>query len=115
MTDLEKREHVKWKARTRRQLHRRKGMCLECTRMAVPGKRCCSLHLAKARVKSKQEYDWRIANGICIKCGIPKEEGRKAVNCTSCAGKAAAKERRRRASNPHGTTAGFAPELRMSA
>lgn len=107
MTDLEKREHSKWKIRRRRQLHRRNGICLECTRAAVPGRKCCSRHLAKARIKSKQEYDWRTANGVCIKCGIPKEQGRTAVNCMSCAEKAAAKERRRRASLPQQTTQAF--------
>lgn len=63
----------------------------------MAGRKCCTVHLAKARLKSKQEYDWRVANGICIKCGIPKEVGRAAVNCLACALKAAAKERRRRA------------------
>lgn len=107
MTDLEKRERIAWKIRRRRQLHRRNGICLECTRAVVSGKKCCSVHLAKARTKSKQEYDWRTANGVCIKCGIPKEEGRTAVNCLSCADKAAAKERRRRALSASHTAAAF--------
>lgn len=97
MTDSEKREHIRWKIRRRRQLHRKNGICLECTRTVMAGRKCCTVHLAKARLKSKQEYDWRVANGICIKCGIPKEVGRAAVNCLACALKAAAKERRRRA------------------
>lgn len=97
MTEWERRERVKRKSERRRQRHRSKGLCVECARSAVPGKTCCSTHLATARIKSKQEYDWRIAHGICVKCGSPKEWGRTAVNCLSCADKAALKERRRRA------------------
>lgn len=92
----EYREQLKWKTHYWRQKHRRTGLCLECTRPAVSGRRFCAGHLAKARSKAKQEYAWRVANGICLKCGVPKEEGRRGVNCISCARKAAAKERLRR-------------------
>lgn len=97
MTEWERREQVKRKSERRRQRHRSRGLCLECARTAMPGKTCCSTHLAAARIKSKQEYDWRIAHGVCVKCGSPKEWGRAAVNCLSCADRAAVKERRRRA------------------
>lgn len=97
MTEGQRREQVKRKSERRRQRHRSNGLCLECTRRAVPGKKCCSIHLAMARIKFKQEYEWRIAHGVCVKCGSPKELGRKAVNCLSCAEKAALRERRRRA------------------
>lgn len=97
--ECEKRERMQWKARRRRRLHRVSGLCLECNRVVVSGRSCCSIHLAKARAKSKQEYDWRVANGVCVKCGTPKEEGRTAVNCVACAAKAAASERNRRMTN----------------
>lgn len=87
---------AKWKAHRRRQMHRNKGLCLECTRNAVVGRRFCLVHLAKARAKAKEEYEWRVANGICVKCGVPKEEERRGVNCISCAHKAAAREQLRR-------------------
>lgn len=94
--EYEMREQAKQRARNRRQRHRRNGLCLECSRKSTPGKHLCVFHLFKARVKAKQEYEWRIANGICVKCGTPKEEQRRGTNCISCANKAAAKERGRR-------------------
>ena len=92
----EQRKDAKSKTRRRRQRHRDNGLCLDCTSKAIFGRRFCSLHLAKARTKAKQEYDWRIANGVCVSCGIPKEEKRTGTKCIACATKAAAKERRRR-------------------
>ena len=95
-SEYKNREHAKRKSHRRRQRHRRNGLCLECRRKSVSDRRFCAVHLVRARSKAKQEYQWRIANGICIKCGAPKEEGRIGVNCVSCATKAAAKERTRR-------------------
>lgn len=95
-SECKTREKAKWKSRRRRQRHRRNGLCLDCGRKSVSNRRFCSVHLGKARTKAKHEYDWRVANGICVKCGIPKEKGRTGVKCASCAWKAAAKERRRR-------------------
>lgn len=92
-------DRVKWKAYRRRQRHRNKGLCLECTRRAVPNRCFCVFHLMKARRKARKEYEWRVSNGICVKCGIPIEEARKGVNCVSCARKAAEKERLRRTAN----------------
>lgn len=92
----EQRRGAMWKAWRRRQRHKASGLCLECTHKAVCGRQFCSRHLAKARAKAKQEYDWRIANGVCVSCGIPKEKPAKRTKCSACAGKAAAKERKRR-------------------
>ena len=97
MNDAHKqRRGTMWKAWRRRQRHRANGLCLECTDKAVCGRQFCTRHLAKARTKAKQEYDWRIANRVCVSCGIPKENTAKGTKCTACAGKAAAKERKRR-------------------
>ena len=95
-SEYKKRQYAKWKSHRRRQRHRTKGLCLECRRKSVSDRRFCAVHLVRARAKAKQEYQWRIANGICIKCGTPKEVVRIGVNCVSCARKAAAKERKRR-------------------
>jgi hypothetical protein len=92
----EQRRGAMWKAWHRRQRHKANGLCLECTHKAVCGRQFCTRHLAKARAKAKQEYDWRTANGVCVSCGIPKENTAKGTKCTACAGKAAAKERKRR-------------------
>lgn len=92
----EQRRGAMWKAWRRRQRHKANGLCLECTHKAVCGRQFCTRHLAKARAKAKHEYDWRIANGVCVSCGIPKEHPAKGTKCTACAGKAAAKERNRR-------------------
>lgn len=94
--ECEEREQAKKRSRRRRHAHRRNGLCLECQRKSVANRRFCFVHLAKARTKAKQEYVWRVAHGICVKCGTPKDEGRLGVNCSSCASRAAAKERKRR-------------------
>ena len=98
-SECKTRERAKWKSRRRRQRHRVNGLCLECRRRSISNRRFCVVHLAKARTKAKHEYAWRVANGVCVKCGTPKEEGRVEVNCISCASKAAEKERRRRSTN----------------
>jgi hypothetical protein len=92
----EQRRGAMWKAWRRRQRHKANGLCLECTHKAVCGRQFCNRHLTKARVKAKHEYDWRVANGVCVSCGIPKEKTAKGTKCAACAGKAAAKERKRR-------------------
>jgi len=92
----EQRRGAMWKAWRRRQRHKANGLCLECTHKAVCGRQFCNRHLTKARAKAKHEYDWRIANRVCVSCGVPKENTAKGTKCTTCAGKAAAKERNRR-------------------
>jgi|SRR6185437_3982644 len=114
MNLYEQRKDRKSKTRRRRQRHRDKGLCLDCTSKALFGRRFCSVHLAKARTKAKQEYDWRIANGVCVSCGIPKEEKRSETKCIACASKAASKERRRREmqhTSPHALYAGIRVRL----
>lgn len=90
------RTHAILKIRRRRQRHRDTGLCLDCTSKAISGRRFCDLHLFKARAKAKQEYDWRIANSVCVSCGVPKGEKHIGTKCAACATKAAAKERKRR-------------------
>lgn len=73
-----------WNAtcRRRRQQHAERGICRECNKPAVAGRKHCETCLARYRSCAKSLYYERKQKGVCVFCGGPKDGT--TVKCTEC-------------------------------
>jgi len=54
-----------------KQRHRELGLCVDCSRPAVPGKALCEVHIATRKERDGRAVIYRIENGLCSLCGHP--------------------------------------------
>lgn len=69
------------------------GLCV-CGRPVAPGWRCCEMH----RQYRNDRYEGFKAAGLCVECGLPKEDD-KHVLCRFCRGKRREYMQRKREEN----------------
>jgi hypothetical protein len=59
-----------------RKRRRALGLCRECPRPALPGKRRCQAHVLAVRDRAKKKRAEAIATGRCVGCSAPAAPGR---------------------------------------
>ena len=66
--------------------HREKGLCVECSENAIPGRAKCSWHTISHSIYDKIAKEKYKINKRCISCGLPlhdeMDEGH--VKCLQC-------------------------------
>lgn len=82
-----------------KQNHKKKGLCTQCSRKAVPGKTRCRWHLYTGQLAARKYYGLNrdkhiqrvrakraryIKEGRCYMCGAPlhKEDNKLCINCS---------------------------------
>jgi RNA polymerase subunit RPABC4/transcription elongation factor Spt4 len=88
--------------------HMRSGLCRDCSRLAVVGRKSCQVHLEHGKVRRRKEYLTRKENHLCGTCGNPQlEEDSVYVRCINCRERLTTPREWRRmlyADNPHNIT-----------
>ena len=78
-----------------RKVRRMTGICIACSKAAVPGKVQCSDHLARSVRYSGENRKRRLSQGLCIYCGKkPSRPGRR--KCFDCGVLMAGRQQKRR-------------------
>jgi hypothetical protein len=66
------------------EIHRMKGLCIQCPRKAAPGRVRCVKCLAQMAAHDAKRYERRIAEGLCVHCGRAVEPGFTYHNRNEC-------------------------------
>lgn len=74
--DEERRQRIKQQKQAQKARRRNSGLCLECGKIAIKGRRFCLDCLIKTRRRNKKRYDAKrvktiFADGLCCRCNEP--------------------------------------------
>lgn len=78
----------------------RQGRCPHCggQRPIAPGHKSCEACMEKERQRKREEREFRLANGLCTRCGRPRDDERYNT-CERCRNRDADRERNRKRYN----------------
>lgn len=86
--------------RANRLYYLRQGRCPNCggQRPIAPGHKSCAECMEKERQRKREEREFRLANGLCTRCGRPRDDERYNT-CERCRNRDADRERNRKRYN----------------